>query len=94
MKKDNMGKLLGVALVVAIICTGLFYMLFAMKANSQSGTTMVVAAKALKAGMVLTPADLKTITWPVPQLPPGRIATRRRSSATRFSTPWRRMSRY
>ena len=38
MKKDNMGKLLGVALVVAIICTGLFYMLFAMKANSQSGT--------------------------------------------------------
>ena len=46
MKKDNMGKLLGVALVVAIICTGLFYMLFAMKANSQTGTTMVVAAKA------------------------------------------------
>ncbi len=71
MKKDNMGKLLGVALVVAIICTGLFYMLFAMKANSQSGTTIVVAAKALKAGMVLTPADLKTIAWPVPQLPPG-----------------------
>jgi pilus assembly protein CpaB len=71
MKKDNMGKLLGVALVVAIICTGLFYMLFAMKANSQSGTTMVVAAKALKAGMVLTPADLKTISWPTPQLPPG-----------------------
>jgi Flp pilus assembly protein CpaB len=70
MKKDNMGKLLGVALVVAIICTGLFYMLFAMKANSQSGT-IVVAAKALKAGMVLTPADLKTIAWPVPQLPPG-----------------------
>jgi len=71
MKKDNMGRLLGVALVVAIICTGLFYMLFAMKANSMSGTTMVVAAKALKAGMVLTPADLKTIAWPVPQLPPG-----------------------
>ena len=38
MKKNNMGKLLGVALVVAIICTGLFYMLFAMKANSQTGT--------------------------------------------------------
>jgi Flp pilus assembly protein CpaB len=71
MKKDNMGKLLGVALVVAIICTGLFYMLFAMKANSQTGTTMVVAAKALKSGMVLTPADLKTIPWPSPQLPPG-----------------------
>ena len=37
MKKDNMGKLLGVALVVAIMCTGLFYMLFAMKANSETG---------------------------------------------------------
>src|SRR5438067_1948529 len=71
MNKNNMGKLLGVALVVAIICTGLFYMLFAMKANSQTGTTMVVAAKPLKAGMVLTPADLKTIAWPVPQLPAG-----------------------
>lgn len=71
MKKDNLGKLLGVALVVAIMCTGLFYMFFAMKANSQTGTTMVVAAKALKSGTVLTPADLKTISWPVPQLPPG-----------------------
>ena len=53
MKKNNVGKLLGVALVVAIICTGLFYMLFAMKANSQSGISMVVAAKALKAGTVV-----------------------------------------
>jgi Flp pilus assembly protein CpaB len=71
MKKDNMGKLLGVALVVAIMCTGLFYMMFAMKANSQTGTTMVVAAKVLKAGTVLVPADVKTIPWPVPQLPLG-----------------------
>lgn len=71
MKKNNMGKLLGVALVVAIICTGLFYMLFAMKANSQTGTSMVVAAKALKAGTVLKAEDLKTINWPVSQLPPG-----------------------
>lgn len=71
MKKNNMGKLLGVALVVAIICTGLFYMLFAMKANSETGTTLVVAAKDLKAGTVLTPTDVKTIPWPVPQLPQG-----------------------
>ncbi len=71
MKKNNMGKLLGVALVVAILCTGLFYMMFAMKANSQTGTTMVVAAKALKAGTLLKAEDLKTINWPVPQLPPG-----------------------
>ena len=71
MKTNNMGKLLGVALVVAIICTGLFYMMFAMKANSQTGIQMVVAAKALKAGTVLKAEDLKTINWPVQQLPPG-----------------------
>ena len=71
MKKNNMGKLLGVALAVAIMCTGLFYMMFAMKANSQTGTPMVVAAKALKAGTVLKAEDLKTINWPVSQLPPG-----------------------
>ena len=71
MKKDNMGKLLGVALVVAIICTGLFYMMFAMKANSETGAQMVVAAKALKAGTVLKAEDLKTINWPAAQLPPG-----------------------
>jgi len=71
MKTNNMGKLLGVALVVAIMCTGLFYMMFAMKANSQTGIQMVVAAKALKAGTVLKAEDLKTINWPVQQLPPG-----------------------
>ena len=71
MKKNNIGKLLGVALVVAIMCTGLFYMMFAMKANSQTGTPMAVAAKALKAGTVLKAEDLKTINWPVSQLPPG-----------------------
>ena len=71
MKKNNMGKLLGVALVVAIMCTGLFYMMFAMKANSETGTPMVVAAKALKAGTVLKADDLKTINWPAPQLPSG-----------------------
>lgn len=71
MKKNNMGKLLGVALVVAIMCTGLFYMMFAMKANSQTGTPMVVAARALNAGTVLKAEDLKTINWPVSQLPPG-----------------------
>jgi len=32
---------------------------------------MVVAAKALKAGTVLKAEDLKTINWPVQQLPPG-----------------------
>lgn len=71
MKKNNMGKLVGVALVVAILCTGLFYMMFAMKANSATGSQMVVAAKALKAGTILKAEDVKTVNWPTPQLPSG-----------------------
>jgi pilus assembly protein CpaB len=72
MKKNNLVKLLGVALVVAIISTGLFYMLFAMKANSETtGVTLVVAAKTLKPGMVLASTDVKTIPWPAQQLPKG-----------------------
>jgi len=71
MKKNNLGKLLGVALVVAIISTGLFYMLFAMKANSQPGATLVVAAKVLKPGTILAETDVKTIPWPAQQLPKG-----------------------
>jgi pilus assembly protein CpaB len=72
MKKTNLVKLLGVALVVAIISTGLFYMLFAMKADSQTnGAKLVVAAKALKPGIVLASADVKTIPWPAQQIPKG-----------------------
>ncbi len=71
MKKNNLGKLLGVALVVAIISTGLFYMLFAMKANSQPGATLVVAAKVLKPGTILAASDVKTIPWSAQQLPKG-----------------------
>lgn len=63
MKKDNLVKLLGVALVVAIISTGLFYMFFAMRANSEGRATLVVAAKALKPGTVLAESDVKTIPW-------------------------------
>lgn len=73
MNKNNLMKLLGVALVVAIICTGLFYGLFASRLNSSTGNgrTMVVAARALKAGTVIASADVKTIPWPSEHLPKG-----------------------
>jgi Flp pilus assembly protein CpaB len=73
MNKNNLMKLLGVALVVAIISTGLFYGLFASRLNSGtgSGRTMVVAARALKAGTVIAMADVKTIPWPAEHLPKG-----------------------
>ena len=77
MKKNNLVKLLGVALVVAIISTGIFYGLFVNKLSSStgSGKTLVVAAKALKPGTVVALADLKTIPWPTDQLPKGAYET-------------------
>src|SRR5258708_19089325 len=73
MKKKNLLTLLGIALVVAIVSTGLFYGLFVNKLSSStgSGRTLVVAAKALRAGTVLGAADLKTIAWPAENLPKG-----------------------
>ena len=75
MKKNNLVKLLGIALVVAIISTGLFYGLFVNKlsSNAGSGNTLVVAAKALKAGTVLQSSDVKTIPWVAPELPKGNF---------------------
>jgi pilus assembly protein CpaB len=77
MKKNNLGKLLGVALVVAIVATGIFYGLFVNRLSSSTGTgkTLVVAAKPLKSGTVVAVADLKTIPWPTDQLPKGAYQT-------------------
>jgi pilus assembly protein CpaB len=77
MKKNNIVKLLGVALVVAIVSTGIFYGLFVGRLTSSTGggKTLVVAAKPLKPGMVLQAADLKTIPWPADELPSGAYAS-------------------
>ncbi len=73
MKKKNLVTLLGIALVVALISTGIFYGLFVskLKSNAGSGKTLVVAAKNLEAGTVLAAADLTTIPWPAQELPGG-----------------------
>jgi pilus assembly protein CpaB len=78
MKKKNLATLLGIALVVAIIATGVFYGLFVskLKSNADSGRSVVVAARPLEAGAVLTPADLKTVPWPAGQLPAGAFEKR------------------
>ncbi len=61
--KRNMAPLLGIAVVVAIISTGVFYGLFAGKLRSTPvatpGHPVVVAARALDRGAVLTAADLR-----------------------------------
>src|ERR1700724_2746103 len=77
MKKNNLVKLLGIALVVAIVSTGIFYGLFVNKLTSStgSGKTLVVAAKMLKAGTELQATDLKTIPWPADTLPKGAFGS-------------------
>src|ERR1700733_11081999 len=70
MKKNNLLKLLGIAFVVAIASTGIFYGLFVNKLSSNTGGKLiVVAAKNLRPGTVLQDAHLKTIPWPSEELP-------------------------
>ena len=63
MMKRNIVPLLGIAFVVAIISTGIFYGLFAGKLRSSVGElpaqSIVVAAQALNAGTVLQTTDLR-----------------------------------
>lgn len=73
MKKNNMLKLLGIAFVVAILSTGIFYGLFVNRLSSSTGNgkTVVVAAHPLKSGTIIAAADVKTIQWPGPTAPKG-----------------------
>jgi Flp pilus assembly protein CpaB len=60
--KRNMVPLLGIAFVVAIISTGVFYGLFAGKLRSSNelpGHALVVAARDLDRGTVIQPSDLR-----------------------------------
>jgi Flp pilus assembly protein CpaB len=73
MKQNNLAKLLGIALVVAIIATGVFYGLFVNKLSSStgSGKMVVVAAKPIAVGTVLAEKDVQSIPWPVDGTPAG-----------------------
>ncbi len=73
MKQNNLAKLLGIALVVAIIATGVFYGLFVNKLSSStgSGKMVVVAAKPIPVGTVLAETDVRSIPWPVDGTPAG-----------------------
>lgn len=72
MRKKNLVTLLGIALVVALISTGVFYGLFVDNLKSSgTGKTLVVAAKDLESGTVLAGTDLKSIPWGSDELPQG-----------------------
>jgi Flp pilus assembly protein CpaB len=79
MKQNNLAKLLGIALVVAIIATGVFYGLFVNKLSSStgSGKMVVVAAKPIPVGTVLAEKDVQSIPWPVEQTPAGAFEAAR-----------------
>jgi len=65
--KKNMVPLLGIAFVVAIISTGVFYGLFAGKLRSSNelpGHAIVVAARDLERGTVIQPSDLRVSQVP------------------------------
>lgn len=77
-RKKNLVPLFGVAFIVAIISTGVFYGLFVGKLNSASTTPTTagkvwVAARAMESGTVLKQADIKEINWPAPPLPAGAV---------------------
>jgi pilus assembly protein CpaB len=77
MKQNNLAKLLGIALVVAIVATGVFYGLFVNKLSSStgSGKMVVVAIKPIPAGTVLSEKDVQSIPWPAEQTPSGAFAS-------------------
>lgn len=73
MQKKNMTTLLGIAFVVAIAATGIFYGLFVsnLESSQTPARTLVVAARDLPPGTILTEGDLRTIPWPAETLPNG-----------------------
>jgi Flp pilus assembly protein CpaB len=61
--KKNLVPLLGIAFVVAIATTGIFYSLFVGKLGASAAHPVVVAVKDLKAGTTLSADLLKVTTW-------------------------------
>jgi len=76
-RKKNLVPLFGVAFIVAIISTGIFYGLFVGKLNSAppaaAGGSILIATKAIPAGTVLTAQHLRTAPWGATPAPAGAI---------------------
>lgn len=72
--KRNLIPLLGVAFVVAIASTGIFYGLFVGKLKSapqETAANVVVAANALKEGVTISRADVDVVQWQGQDPPQG-----------------------
>lgn len=73
--KRNIAPLLGIALVVAIASTGVFYGLFVgkLKSTAMQGPQIVVAARALAPGERVAGTDVRLTVWPG-DVPPGAFS--------------------
>ena len=86
--KRNMVPLLGIAFVAAIICTGIYYGLFAGKLRSSSeipGHSIVVAARDLDRGTVVQASDLRVEE--APGLLTGSFSKREAAVGATLLTP-------
>ena len=77
--KRNIVPLLGIAFVVAIAATGIFYGLFVGKINDAKAnaprTSVVVAARAISSGTVLKATDVRLMPWSGSEPIKGALAT-------------------
>src|SRR3954453_13807795 len=76
--KQKLVPLLGIAFVVALISTGIFYGLFLGKSQGASAdqphASVVVAAHSLARGAVIQTGDLKTVPGATNEPPKGSFA--------------------
>lgn len=79
-KKKSLIPLFGVAFIVAIVSTGVFYGLFVGRLDSatsgKANGTVVVSARALAAGTELKPEDLNAVPWAAEIRPAGAISNK------------------
>ncbi len=75
--KKSLAPLIGIAFVVAIISTGVFYGLFVTQVSgnvtSEPARPVVVAALDLERGKVLTAGDVKVVNWSA-EAPKGSLS--------------------
>src|SRR5258705_4306181 len=73
--KKNLVPLLGIAFVVAIVSTGIFYGLFVgkLKSAAATGPSIVVAGRSLDRGAALEASDVKLTLWGATELPQGAL---------------------
>lgn len=85
--KKNLVPLLGIAFVVAIATTGIFYGLFVGKLGATAPTPVVVAQKDLKPGTTLTPDMVHVIEWTASPVPAGSFTTADQVAGRRLTQP-------